>query len=99
MWREVLGAGRVGVDDNFFEAGGTSLLLVKIHQRLRQVVKSDLTMLDLFKYPTVGALAEHVERGRPAEASLGRIYDRVHKQRESIEQRKRQRPPGVRTIQ
>jgi acyl-coenzyme A synthetase/AMP-(fatty) acid ligase len=93
VWREVLGLGRVGVHDNFFEVGGTSLLLVKIHHRLQQSVKSDLTMIDLFKYPTVSALAEHVGRGQPAEASFGRVYDRVKKQKE-VRRRQRQQARG-----
>jgi aryl carrier-like protein len=89
---------RVGVHDNFFEVGGTSLLLVKIHHRLQQTVKSDLTMIDLFKYPTISALAEHVERGQPAEASFGRVYDRVKKQKEIL-QRQRQQTRGGKTTQ
>ncbi len=93
VWREVLGLSRVGVHDNFFEVGGTSLLLVKIHHRLQQTVRSDLTMIDLFQYPTIGALAEHVGRGRPAEASFGRVYDRVKKQKEVL-QRQRQQARG-----
>jgi amino acid adenylation domain-containing protein len=99
VWREVLDAGRVGVNDNFFEVGGTSLLLVKIHHRLRQAVKSDLTIIDLFKYPTVSALAAHVERGQPAEASFGRIYSRVQKQKEIIKRQKQQQLLGGRAIQ
>ncbi|MET0622970.1 MAG: amino acid adenylation domain-containing protein [Pyrinomonadaceae bacterium] len=57
IWREALGLEQVGVHDNFFDLGGHSLLLVRVHSELRQAFDADLTMLDLFKYPTISALA------------------------------------------
>jgi amino acid adenylation domain-containing protein len=97
VWREVLGVERVGVNDNFFEVGGTSLLLVKVHYRLQQEVKATLTMIDLFKNPTVSALAEYCERGQPGVPSYGRIYERVKKQKVVIEQ-EREAARGGRAI-
>ncbi|HKG13542.1 MAG TPA: amino acid adenylation domain-containing protein, partial [Pyrinomonadaceae bacterium] len=60
VWREVLGREKVGVNENFFDLGGHSLLLVQVHNRLRKAFDAEITMLDLFKYPTVGALAGYV---------------------------------------
>ena len=37
VWQEVLGVTEVGVDDNFFDLGGRSLLLVRVQARLAQV--------------------------------------------------------------
>ena len=88
IWRGVLGIGRVGANDNFFEVGGTSLLLVKIHHALQHSGKFDLTMIDLFKYPTVSTLGEHIERGQTIGTSYLRVYDRVKKQKEIIKQQK-----------
>jgi hypothetical protein len=59
-WREVLGVDRVGLDDNFFDLGGHSLLLVQVHAALSVQVALDLTILDLFRYPTVRSLARHL---------------------------------------
>jgi amino acid adenylation domain-containing protein len=70
-WKEVLNLDQVGLHDNFFDLGGHSLLLVRLHMKLRESVSSDLTITDLFRFPTVGALAAQLSNspvaivGRP----------------------------------
>ncbi|MCP4659516.1 MAG: amino acid adenylation domain-containing protein, partial [bacterium] len=56
-WARALNVEGVGRDDNFFEIGGNSLLLAQIHNDLRSTVAPQLTLVDMFQYPTVGALA------------------------------------------
>jgi hypothetical protein len=48
IWRKVLGTGSVGVNDNFFDLGGTSLQLIQVHATIASVMHSDLTVVDLF---------------------------------------------------
>ena len=62
VWREVLGVPSLGMDDNFFDLGGHSLLLVQAHGRLRERFPQ-LTALDLFRYPTVATLAASLTAG------------------------------------
>jgi amino acid adenylation domain-containing protein/non-ribosomal peptide synthase protein (TIGR01720 family) len=57
VWAEVLDVERVGAHDNFFELGGNSLLLLQVSSRLQAELGGELRMVDLFRYPTVGALA------------------------------------------
>jgi len=57
IWCEVLGLTRVGVDDGFFDVGGTSLTLLQVHRRLAGTVAPELTVQDLFRFPTVAMLA------------------------------------------
>ncbi|MEM7586450.1 MAG: amino acid adenylation domain-containing protein, partial [Acidobacteriota bacterium] len=57
VWREVLGVERVGVHDNFFDLGGHSLLFVRIHSLLAELLDEPPSVVDLFHYPTVRALA------------------------------------------
>ncbi len=70
-WCAVLGLGSVAPDANFFEAGGTSLLLVQVHARLR-TRWPELTLVDLFRFPTVESLAAHLspETSLPEPASV-----------------------------
>jgi amino acid adenylation domain-containing protein len=63
VWCELLGVERIGLDDNFFDLGAHSLLLVRAHGRLREALGRELTVVDLFRHPTVGALARHLSRG------------------------------------
>jgi aryl carrier-like protein len=74
LWCRLLKREHVGRHDNFFDLGGHSLLLVRVHRRLRETLKRELTMVELFQYPTIGALARYLSPAadeRPAsQASL-----------------------------
>jgi len=61
IWSEVLGVGRVGADDNFFEIGGHSILATRLMARVRQLFDLDLPLRVLFEKPTVESLAERIE--------------------------------------
>ncbi|SBT39352.1 non-ribosomal peptide synthetase [Micromonospora auratinigra] len=61
IWRAVLGVDRVGVTDNFFDIGGHSMALAAVHARLSEATGRSITMLDLFRHPTVRALAANLD--------------------------------------
>lgn len=58
-WCHVLRSPAVPLDRSFFDLGGNSLLLLQVHKRLKEQ-HPELRLTDLFKYPTVGALAAHL---------------------------------------
>ncbi|MEU8827795.1 non-ribosomal peptide synthetase [Streptomyces sp. NPDC048636] len=62
VWRDVLGVARPGLDDNFFDLGGTSLRMAAVHERLTREVAPALRMTDLYRAPTVRALARLIDR-------------------------------------
>ncbi len=67
IWEELLGVPSVGVDDNFFEIGGHSLLMAQLQERLKEAFGREVPMVDLFQHPTVSALARHLDAAeRPA---------------------------------
>ncbi|MFL6289713.1 MAG: amino acid adenylation domain-containing protein, partial [Thermoanaerobaculia bacterium] len=63
IWKEVVGLAEVGVRDNFFDVGGHSLLMARVHARLEETLGRRLSMVDLFQYPTIAALAAHLSPG------------------------------------
>jgi amino acid adenylation domain-containing protein len=63
VWSEVLGVEKVGLHDSFFDLGGHSLLIVRVHSRLEKQVPNPPSLVDLFQYPTVAALADRLDRG------------------------------------
>jgi amino acid adenylation domain-containing protein len=90
VWRDVLGLERVGVNDNFFDLGGHSLMLFHVHSKLRQGIGRELLIVDLFQHTTVGSLAQFLmaEPGAKEEFSFQQINERVNKQKHALKRHK-----------
>ncbi|HEX6911310.1 MAG TPA: FkbM family methyltransferase, partial [Longimicrobium sp.] len=95
VWREVLGVERVGIRDNFFELGGTSVRLASVHRLLSERLSRPVTVVDLFRYPTVAGLAEFLgaEDDGGAAKKAG-VQDRAERQRQAQEARRNRGRPG-----
>jgi len=94
LWRALIGIdASIGMDDNFFDIGGHSLLLLQMHEQLRARLNADLTGVELFEYPTIRSLAERIRKGvsSPVVASETR---RASRQRDALTQMRRQRQTG-----
>ena len=61
IWAEVIGLEQVGVNQNFFDLGGTSLMLEHVQVRLEAALGLQLPLTSLFQQPTVGALAASLQ--------------------------------------
>ena len=70
IFADVLGVQKVGLHDNFFELGGHSLLATKAIYRIHDRLGIELPLSDLFKNPTVAALARLIEQA-PKEGQGG----------------------------
>ncbi|NER31852.1 MAG: non-ribosomal peptide synthetase, partial [Symploca sp. SIO1C4] len=69
VWQQVLDLEKVGVNNNFFEIGGNSLLITKIYSQLKNVFPNEvecISLVDLFKYPTISALAKYLNQAQQA---------------------------------
>ena len=62
IWSQVLGAGQVGVEDDFFALGGHSLLATQVVAQVRSDFAVDLPLHSLFTCPTVATLATEIVR-------------------------------------
>lgn len=83
VWREVLGIERVGLDDNFFDLGGHSLLVARVRFNLRQKLQKEIALVDFFSYPTVRLLAQKLEHGG-GEINISDIRERASRQRADV---------------
>ncbi|NOK63913.1 MAG: hypothetical protein GFH27_549391n2 [Chloroflexi bacterium AL-W] len=91
IWQEVLEMDQVGIDDNFFELGGHSLLLTQVHRRVREQVAPDLLLVDLFRYPTIAALAKAITQTVDHQQSLEQSRTRATVRAARTQQRRQQR--------
>jgi amino acid adenylation domain-containing protein len=96
VWRAVLGVDDVGVHDNFFDLGGTSLTLVEAHRRIRAELGVDIPVVALFQAPTVAALANHLHDGDEISAHLRRTKQTAQRRRQIAATRGGRRSGGDR---
>jgi acyl carrier protein len=94
LWRSTLHTDRLGLDDNFFDLGGDSLLLVTIHSKLQRTLRRGIEIIDLFEFTTVRKLARRLSASQPAEPSLSETQDRAQKQRQAFARQRERRSGG-----
>jgi aryl carrier-like protein len=99
-WREVLHLEQVGVQDSFFEVGGSSLLLARLQSRLREALGREVPFVELFRHPTIESLAESLQQApeEKIEEKAEQARARTESRRESMRQlqQKRASRRGVR---
>ncbi|MUG92221.1 amino acid adenylation domain-containing protein [Scytonema sp. UIC 10036] len=65
VWQEVLQIDKVGVHDNFFDLGGNSVHIVRIHRKLQEIFHNKIAVVKLFEYPTIRSLVSVLSSGLP----------------------------------
>jgi amino acid adenylation domain-containing protein len=70
VWREVLGLPEIGSNKKFFEVGGHSMALVEVQWRLARTLGRQIPIVDLFRFPTIKSLADHLSSGAQASAAM-----------------------------
>jgi len=94
VWQEILGREHVGVNDNFFGMGGNSLHMVRVCTRLGEDLGREVRIVELFKHPTVAALARALGEEESREAPP-EVQSTARKQKEALKQaRKRGKAHG-----
>lgn len=61
IWCNMLGLESVGINDDFFELGGNSLVLMQIHKLVQSQYSESLSVVELYDYPTIARLSERIE--------------------------------------
>ena len=91
-WQQVLHLEHVSIKSNFFDLGGHSLLMMPVHSELQRRLGREMTLVELFEFPTISMLAEHLS-GSVGEETAGLIEDdeRLQQGKERLEQQLRQR--------
>lgn len=91
-FKRALGLERIGISDSFFALGGHSLLAVQVHRDLKANVAQDLTITDIFRFPTVSALAAHLSDRGKANEELSMVADRATMRRNALGRRRADQP-------
>lgn len=93
--QESLRVENLGVEDNFFDLGAHSILLVGIHQRLRAELGLEFPLVTMFHFPTIRGLAQHLgtsTQPTPASSGSDALAERARRQREATRKMRPTRP-------
>ena len=88
IWQEALQIEKVGIHDNFFDLGGHSLLMVRVNRRLQEALGKEISMIELFRFPTISALAEFLTQDQTNSVKVERGQDRAQARKDSAAQQK-----------
>ncbi len=77
VWKRLLHVETIGTDQNFFDLGAHSLLVIQARDLLQQHLKRDVAAVDLFSYPTVRSLAQHLGHSGHGVIGLQQFEDRA----------------------
>jgi natural product biosynthesis luciferase-like monooxygenase protein len=93
VWARVLGVPQVGAKDNFFALGGHSLLAVQAHREIKQALGSTkLSITDIFRFPTLSALAAHLDdKPRDTAEAAGEAAERAQMRADAMSRRRAMR--------
>jgi len=69
IWKKALGRSHLGSNENFFDAGGTSLNAVTVVAMIRKQLKKNLSIVALFECPTIALLAARLDESNPTESA------------------------------
>ncbi|UCG11947.1 MAG: amino acid adenylation domain-containing protein [Deltaproteobacteria bacterium] len=89
IWRELLQVDKVGINDSFFDLGGQSLLLLRMLPKLKESFSEDLSVVDLFQYPTIATFTAFLEQKDKTKRPLAETLDLARKQIASLKQQRR----------
>lgn len=73
--KEVFNTENIGINDNFYDWGGNSLILTTIHQKIEEIYPGKITTSDLFAYPTISMLADYVLKSTAIELNAIRLNE------------------------
>ena len=91
LWKQLLGLDKVGIQDNFFDLGGHSLLVVQLHRHLKAAIDRPVPLTDLYRFTTIQALSDHLTSGGSRSEDPQATTDRAKRRREALQQRRRRR--------
>ncbi|MDF0552185.1 SDR family NAD(P)-dependent oxidoreductase [Kamptonema sp. UHCC 0994] len=61
IWKQVLNIDDIDLHDSFFDLGGNSLLVAQVTGKLQEVLHRDISMSEMFQYPTISSIAKHLD--------------------------------------
>ncbi len=94
LWQRILKVRDVGLDQNFFDLGGDSLLLVAVHSNLQKTLQRQIPLTDLFEFSNIRKLAQHLSRTESTSVVASGVQEIGQRQREAFTRSRSRRSGG-----
>jgi hypothetical protein len=78
------------VEDNFFDIGGHSLLVVQLHRAITGSIEQPVSLVDLYRFPTIRALTDHLSAAGAGD-DLQQSADRAQRRKQVMGRRRGRR--------
>jgi SAM-dependent methyltransferase/acyl carrier protein len=89
VWQDMLSLDVVGVETNLFDLGANSLMMVQATSRISEALDRKISLVEMFRFPTVRSLAAHLDVGDVEEAAaMKESHDRGQSRREAMLRRR-----------
>ncbi|MCC5644529.1 amino acid adenylation domain-containing protein [Nostoc sp. CHAB 5824] len=89
IWQEVLKLEKVGINNNFFDLGGHSLLMVQVKQKLDSAFNKELSIVELFQHPTIHSLAKYLRQNPEKYSHWESMRERTQKQINAVRRKQK----------
>jgi len=97
IWRQILEKDRIGIDDNFFDLGGTSLDIIKLNTRIKEEFNKKIPVVSLFQYTTIRTLTQFIAEEEPEKQAEIEILEAIKKGQAKFKGRLERRVEAGRT--
>ncbi len=88
IWKKALGRAQIGLNENFFDAGGTSLKAVVVVAMIRKQLHKDVSIVSLFESPTIALLAARLDGSAAPSESAASAESRGRQRRHKLVKRR-----------
>jgi natural product biosynthesis luciferase-like monooxygenase protein len=87
IWQEALQLERVGANDNFFDLGAHSLMMVEVNAKLREALQREISIIQMFRHPTVAQLARALGAAAEEKPTHAQRQERADQRKEALARR------------
>jgi acyl carrier protein len=85
--KEILHTERLGIHQNFFDLGGTSIHMVQILNKVRTAFAREIPVTEIFRHPTISSLAGYLSEGEDCEPTVAHGDERASQRRAALARR------------
>ncbi|MDB9511354.1 SDR family NAD(P)-dependent oxidoreductase [Kamptonema animale CS-326] len=98
IWKQVLNIDDIDLHDSFFDLGGNSLLVAQVTGKLQEVLHRDISMSEMFQYPTISSIAKHLDNPekqisinqlRQSKSPTDKRRELIHRQQQILSRKSR----------